>query len=255
MEAHVSPKKGWFESVSEAYSKHRPHYPKAIFDWISNNAPCHKRCWDVACGNGQASLGLAKHFDRVDATDLSPSQISSASPHPRIHYRVGAAESSDLPEASIDVIVVAAAIHWFDVPRFNAEVLRVIKPGGLMVWLGYDPLRSNYPLLQTWLDQLYGERLRSLWPPERKHVDRHYGDLPFPGPSDALPKGLSIQLEWSLEDLLGFVGTWSPLRKAGHEREALLQEISMELRGIWPKEQTTIALSLPLMGRWGHPSP
>ena len=47
------------------------------------------RCWDAACGNGQASVGLARCFDHVTATDLSPEQIDAAEPHPGVTYSVG----------------------------------------------------------------------------------------------------------------------------------------------------------------------
>ncbi|HGY5541484.1 MAG TPA: class I SAM-dependent methyltransferase, partial [Prochlorococcus sp.] len=90
MAPSCSPKHGWFESVAESYAQQRPHYPESLFAWMSNKASSHQRCWDVACGNGQASLGLARHFHRVDATDLSPAQVAAATAHPCIHYQVAA---------------------------------------------------------------------------------------------------------------------------------------------------------------------
>ena len=251
MAPSCSPKHGWFESVAESYAQQRPHYPESLFAWMSNKASSHQRCWDVACGSGQASLGLARHFHRVDATDISPSQIAAAPPHPSIHYQIAAAEDSGLPAASMDTILVAAAIHWLDVPRFNHEALRVIRPGGLMVWVGYEPPQGAPPPLQLWLDQLYGERLRNWWPPQRDHVDLHYADLPFPGASQSLPKELYISLKWSCDDLLGFIETWSALRKAGQDGHDLLPNLNIELQKLWPEEQT-IPLTLPLIGRWGY---
>jgi len=249
-----SPDKGWFDAVAGAYARNRPSYPSAVFSWIAERSPERKRCWDAACGSGQASIGLAEWFDAVEASDLSPEQIAAANPHPRVRYRVGSAEASELATDSIDAVVVAAAIHWLDVERFNQEVLRVLRPKGLLVWLGYDPLEGAPAPLQQWLNALYYDRLGKLWPPERVHVDRRYADLPFPVPSAPLPDGLRLELHWSADDLLGFISTWSALRRAdasGPNGNALIQTLAQELAGLWPREQTRLPLHLPLMGRWG----
>lgn len=243
---------GWFESIAESYSKCRPFYPNSIFEWVSKKAVNHRRCWDCACGNGQASRGLAQHFDRVDATDISPSQIAAAVNQSRVHYKVAEAEASKLPSSSIDVVVVAAAIHWLDINRFNCEVLRVVRPHGLMVWLGYDPLRCVPLSLQYWLDDLYRERLKNFWPSQHLHVDRRYMDLPFPGDSKSFPKGYSIKMEWSSKEVIGFIGTWSALRHSQHLGHNILPELKHELDGIWPKNEKKLTFELPLMGRWGY---
>lgn len=246
-----SPDHGWFDAVAESYRSCRPCYPKALFRWLAQQAPAHQSCWDAACGSGQASTGLAAAFERVEASDISPAQVAAAPAHPRIHYRVAAAEASGLMSSSVDAVVVAAAIHWLDVPCFNQEVQRVLRPGGLLAWLGYDPLRGAPEPLQRWLDALYHERLQGFWPPERVHVDQRYADLPFPGISQSVPAELSIPVHWSAEELLGFISTWSALRHSGDQAPALMATLEQELERLWPADQERLALHLPLMGRWG----
>jgi len=48
----------------------------------------------------------------------------------------GTAEDLPLPDASVDVVTVAQAFHWFDAPVALAECARVLRPGGLLalVW-------------------------------------------------------------------------------------------------------------------------
>ena len=244
------PDHGWFDAVATSYQHCRPRYPDQLFRWLADQATHHHCCWDVACGSGQASLGLAQWFDRVEATDLSPAQIAAAPAHPRIHYRVAAAEQSGLMDASLDAVVVAAAIHWLKVPHFNLEVQRVLRPGGLLAWVGYDPLQGAPPALQTWLDQLYHQRLNRWWPPERAHVDQRYSDLPFPGSSEPIPSQLRIELQWSMDQLLGFISTWSALRRAD-QAPALMTALRNELEALWPEGETDLHFHLPLMGRWG----
>ena len=249
---NTSPAQGWFDAVATAYQNCRPHYPDSLFHWLAQQAPDHQRCWDVACGTGQASLGLARWFRQVEASDISPAQIAAATPHPRVHYQVASADQSGLASNSLDAVVVAAAIHWLDVPQFNAEVHRVLRPGGLLAWVGYDPLQGAPADLQTWLDDLYHQRLQALWPPERVHVDRRYADLPFPVPSQPLPADLRIELTWSADQLLGFISTWSALRRPEAQAPMLLKQLRKELLALWPRQATTLPLHLPLMGRWGR---
>lgn len=248
----VGPDNGWFDAVASAYRSCRPSYPNALFQWLAEQAPARHCCWDAGCGSGQASVELARWFERVEASDLSPAQIAAAPGHPRVQYRIAAAENSHLASASVDAVVVAAAIHWFDVPRFNREVLRVLRPGGLLAWVGYDPLQGAPPPLQEWLDQLYHQRLNPWWPPERAHVDRRYGDLPFPTASQPIPATMRIDVHWSADQLLGFISTWSALRRAGDQAPALIHQLRDELRPLWPQGQPELPLHLPLMGQWGR---
>src|SRR3989449_1612964 len=54
----------------------------------------------------------------------------------------------------------------------------------------------------------YRDVVGSYWPPERRHVDDGYRSLSFPfAELDAPP--LEIRLDWRLEDLVGYIGTWS----------------------------------------------
>ena len=249
--------KGWFDSVAVDYARCRPHYPDAFFAWMADQAPALNQCWDAACGSGQASVGLSRWFNHVEATDLSPEQIAAAKPSSRIHYRQGAAEQSDLNSGSMDAVLVAAAIHWLDVERFNREVHRVMRPGGLLVWLGYEPIQGAPEDLQIWLNSLYHERLNQFWPPQRSHVDNCYADLEFPACDQPLPQGLNITEHWTRTDLLGFISTWSALRRASQQNDgddkvcSLINTLSEELNQIWPADSEKLTLRFPLMGRWG----
>jgi ubiquinone/menaquinone biosynthesis C-methylase UbiE len=93
--------------------------------------------WDCAAGSGQATADLARRFDRVIATDASSEQISAAKPISNVEYRVATAEQSGLSDNCADLVTVAQALHWFDLPKFYAEARRVLPvrwgPGGLGV--------------------------------------------------------------------------------------------------------------------------
>jgi len=65
---------------------------------------------------------------------------------------VGSAYDTELPDSSVEVIFCMSLIHHLDLPRARAEMLRVLRPGGLVVLkepirfsAGYGVLRSFFP--------------------------------------------------------------------------------------------------------------
>ena len=252
-----NPVNGWFDRVADRYAKSRPSYPDSFFAWMAEQAPALNRCWDAACGNGQSSIGLTRWFKRIEATDVSSAQIKQAEQHPRVNYKVEAAEQSQLPTNSVDAVLVASAIHWLDIAKFNKQTERVLRSQGLLVWIGYDTLRGAPAEMQHWLDDLYHKRLQELWPPQRIHVDRKFNDLPFPIPAQPLPNHFFIKVDWSRQDLINFINTWSALRRSEQEtdqsqRKPLISILKQELEEIWPKNQSKIHFHFPMMGRWGN---
>ena len=181
-------------------------------------------------------MGLAEHFTHILATDVSSEQISKARPHPRIEYRVTPAETSGLADRSIDAITVCQALHWLDRPKFFAEAARVLVRDGVLVATVYsDPEledESLDPMLQHYNRAIVG----SYWPPERKIVDEQYRSIKFPFAELPVPQ-LTMQRAWNLEQLLGYLRSWS----------ATVRYI--EAIGTDPTEE----LRSTLAPRWGNP--
>ena len=67
-------------------------------------------------------MELARHFERVIATDASDEQIKHAVPNPKVIYRVARAEESSLGDAQIDLIAAGQAFHWFDFLMNGADI-------------------------------------------------------------------------------------------------------------------------------------
>jgi len=216
--------KDHFSGHAAAYARHRPHYPGALFDWLAEQAPVHDLAWDCATGNGQAALALARHFDRVVASDASSEQIARAEVHPRVTYRVAGAEHSALPDHCIDLVTVAQAAHWFDLPAFYHEVQRVVRPGGVIALWCYG-LATISPAVDAVVGDYYEHTIGPWWPPERRHIEHGYRDLPFPFSPLSAP-AFTMQTAWSMNQLLDYLGTWSATRRCaaatGHDPLAAL---------------------------------
>ncbi len=196
-----------FSGVAKEYASSRPGYPTDLFDWLATTVKKHDRAWDVATGSGQAAWGLVEHFDQIVATDVSPAQLQHARPHPRIDYRVAPAEQSGLPAESVDLVVVAAAIHWFDLPRFYEEVRRVIRPGGVLAAWTYHVAYVSPPLDDILLP-FYRDVVSSYFPEGARLVDVRYTGLELPGTELCTPS-FNVSMRWTPAQVLSFIRTWS----------------------------------------------
>jgi len=202
--------KDHFSAHADAYARYRPDYPPALFAWLAETAPTRSRAWDCATGSGQAAVALAEHFAEVVATDASEKQVRSAHPHPRVTYRVAPAEDSGIEAASIDLITVAQAVHWFDIPAFYREAERVLKPGGVLAVWAYAVFAST-PEVDRVVDRLYRDIVGPFWPPDRGMIERGYDEVVLPfDPVSPLP--FAMEKDWTAADAIGYLGTWSATR-------------------------------------------
>ncbi|MBM4180550.1 MAG: class I SAM-dependent methyltransferase [Betaproteobacteria bacterium] len=202
--------KDHFSTRSSGYAAFRPGYPTELFEYLASLTPGHDLAWDCATGSGQAAQGLAGHYTRVWATDASVAQIDAAAPQAGVEFRLAPAQASGLPDRSVDLVTVAQAAHWFDLPAFYAEVRRVLKPDGLLAIWCYERLTIE-PTLDAIVEEFYGGLLGPYWPQERRLVESGYRDMDFPFaelPAPAMPMTAS----WTLDQLLGYFSTWSALK-------------------------------------------
>ena len=138
-------------------------------------------------------------FDRVIATDASEKQIANAQSQ-EIEYRVAPAEKSGIGSGMIDLIMVAQALHWFDLDRFYREARRVLKPNGIFAASAYNLFHIE-PAVDELVNRYYYEVVGPFWPPERRLIEQ-FPDLPFPFHEIEPPK-FEMTAHWSLEHLLG----------------------------------------------------
>lgn len=240
-----------FAGVAGHYASSRPGYPAELILWLAEQCKGHALCWDCATGSGQAALDLVGYFRQVVATDASAAQLAEAAEHPRISFRQAPAENSGLADASVDLVVVAQALHWFDVPAFHAEARRVLKPGGLIAeWCyGVQALEGDGP--NRLLQHFYHEVVGPYWPAERRHVENGYAELAFPFPSIEVPP-FAMRQHWNLAQLLGYLRSWSAsgrcLQASGTDPVAALET---ELAPLWALPEQTREVVWPLTVRVG----
>ncbi len=241
-----------FSNVAGRYADFRPHYPDELFRYLATLVPRDTTVWDCAAGNGQATRGLAPYFGHVIATDASAEQIAAAATVSRAEFRVALAEDSGLPDASVGLVTVAQALHWFDLPRFYAEVKRVLQPGGVLAVWAYGVNRVEGDSVDTVVHDFYGNLLGPHWPPSRQLIESGYRTLPFPFDEISTPC-FRMEARWPLERLLGYFSTWSATnRYIKATGENPLPALSKKLAPLWGDVNASRLVAWPLTLRVGR---
>ena len=225
-----------FSQLAARYAAYRPHYPPALAGALAERCARRDVAWDVGCGSGQLSVALAAQFVRVIATDPAQAQLDHAEQHPRVEYRCERSEATGQGDASVDLAVAAQAAHWFDWPRFVAELGRVVRPGGLVALITY----RNAELADEIGEQVAGfyREIEPYWPDGRVHVLNRYRDLVLPWPAVAAPE-IEMTVTWTRDELIGYISTWSATSRFVAARgEARVGELRRQLAAIWPDDET-----------------
>ena len=243
--------KEYFSSGSAGYAAYRPAYTIELVDELATISPGLLRALDCACGTGQLSVLLAERFEEVIATDASAAQIEKAQPREGVIYRTALAEDSGLPDASVDLITVAQAAHWLVLEKFYKEVRRIARPQAAIALITYGVLHVEGNVDDA-LQHFYYETIGPYWPPERRHVEDGYRNLPFPFKEVALPP-LAIDVDWCLDDLIGYIGTWSAVKAAEKATGSNpVEALEATLRKAWGDPASRRRVTWPLSIRAGH---
>ncbi len=123
------------------------------------SAPC---CLDLACGTGDLAERIARRYPRgrVVGLDLTPGMVAIARARvrlPNVAFDVADMVSTGWPDASADLVTGGYALRNApDLAAVIREVRRVLRPGGLAVFLDFSkpaflPARwGQWLLLKAW---------------------------------------------------------------------------------------------------------
>jgi SAM-dependent methyltransferase len=147
---------------------------------------------DFGCGVGRLSQALALHFGQVTGVDISHRMVEQAerlNRHgDRVRYRVNVDDSlRQLEDATVDFVYSSMVLQHLPPPlalRYVAEFLRVVRPGGVVVFQAIHPTRRFDPrvvaknlargrLLDLYRRLRYRSRQRfELWGLSKRRLER-----------------------------------------------------------------------------------
>ena len=83
---------------------------------------------------------------------------------------------------------------------------------------------------------MYKNILGEFWDDERKYIDEQYKTIPFPFHEAEIP-GLTIEQEWTIDQLLGYLHTWSAVHHYQKKNKIdPIQKIQAKLTKAWGKD-------------------
>ncbi|HEX3152507.1 MAG TPA: class I SAM-dependent methyltransferase [Gemmataceae bacterium] len=154
------------------YIATRPEYPLAILDILREHAgltsSLSTSIADVGSGTGLSSEMFLKNGNLVFGVEPNREMRMAAEDllagWPNFCSVAGSAEATTLPDASVDLIVVGQAFHWFDPPRARVEFRRILRPGGQVVLMWNTRRIDSSPFLRGYeqLLQKYGTDYREV---------------------------------------------------------------------------------------------
>jgi len=151
-----------FRGAAAGYARFRPDYPEALVDWVLAEATVRPgdRVADVGCGTGICARMLAARGLDVVGVDPNEDMLAQARAAGGGEYRLAEAAATGLPDASVALVTVAQAFHWFDLDPALGEFARILRPGGQAAALynlrGETPFMTEYEAILRRFSPEYG---------------------------------------------------------------------------------------------------
>lgn len=124
--------------MAREYAAARPGYPPEFWAATAERRPgAPAPAVDLAAGTGAATVDLVATGGPVIAVEASPVMVARAAERLRgqpdwAGAAAGRAEAIPLATASVGLVTVAQAFHWFEAVPALDEIARVLAPGGLL---------------------------------------------------------------------------------------------------------------------------
>jgi SAM-dependent methyltransferase len=119
-----------FEDLVDDYDAARPSYPSSLYDGLPDLSGS---VLELGAGTGIAARELEQRAGRLVCTDLGPKMLGRLHERsPSVPVVVARAEALPFRDDSFDVVCGAQMWHWVDVALAAPEVVRVLRPGGVL---------------------------------------------------------------------------------------------------------------------------
>ena len=227
-----------FSNRVNDYMRCRPSYPSELLTWLNTQATASSptlfsassswRIADIGAGTGIFAKLLLDAGHQVTVVEPNEPMRDAAQAwlgaYPHFHSIAARAEATTLPDASIDLITVAQAFHWFDATAVSAEWIRILRPGGLVLIVWNVRRTAGTPFLDR-----YEKLLRTHGTDYAAIVERHGDDATMRawfGPGLLATARFDYHQQLDYEGLRGRLLSSSYAPPAGHpSHEPMLADL------------------------------
>jgi ubiquinone/menaquinone biosynthesis C-methylase UbiE len=230
-----------FDTLAEHYDAGRTGYSNELYNALASFglAPRH-HVLDVGCGTGLASRPLIENAFRVTGVDVSPAMLAKARErYPAGTWVEGSAEALPFPPDTFDAAIGAQAFHHVDRAKAIAELVRVLKPGGLVgIW--WKVLMDQDPVAQVRArvaQEMGGE-------PPQSGLKGGFKEFYAAGLQDAALRVIPWHLTVSLDGYLNYERSRKSVRDAfGSRSDRYFAQVESRLREMVGERAGYLALS------------
>jgi ubiquinone/menaquinone biosynthesis C-methylase UbiE len=138
-----------FDTLASDYEVGRLGYSNEVYNSLVayGLSPAHKLL-DIGCGTGLAGAPLIQNDYNLTGIDPSEPMLAVAKrQYPQATWVCARAEALPFEAASFDAAISAQAFHHVAVPTALAEIIRVLRPRGIVaIW--WKNLMSDDPIKQ-----------------------------------------------------------------------------------------------------------
>jgi SAM-dependent methyltransferase len=138
-----------FSRRADDYVRGRPGYPEGLFDAVVAHGGLAPGATiaDLGAGTGLSTEPLLRRGFRVVAVEpnqaMRAALASRLGGEPGLEVVAGSAESTGIPDRSVDLALAAQAFHWFDAERTRAELRRILRTPESRVALVWNARRAS----------------------------------------------------------------------------------------------------------------
>jgi SAM-dependent methyltransferase len=233
-----------FSSRVENYVRFRPGYPPEVLERLKSECGLtpDSVIADIASGTGIFTRMLAENGNRVFGVEPNDEMrrageqlLESYSAFTSI---AGTAETTTLPDHSVDMVTAAQAAHWFDREKARREFIRILKPGGWLVLLWNERRADSTPFLREYEHLLlaYGTDYREV---RHERTTAEIADFFSPSPFRSSTLEMRQQV-----DYLGLEGRLLSSSYTPTSDQANYDAMLRELRRIFDAHQDNGSVSL-----------
>jgi SAM-dependent methyltransferase len=236
-----------FSGRVQAYLAYRPGFTREIITFLREHGalPEDAVVADVGAGTGMLAEIFLEAGHRVIAVEPNREMLQAcrelARQRSALEVVEGSAEATTLPDASVDLIAVGRAMHWFDWPRAHQEFLRILRPDG-WVLIATNGHRDSGAAVSNRLAEIFRKwRTDSVEADTRRDFNKRLQE--FLDTSTWQRTTLHHSMTVDFSTLLGYAESLSAIPRPG---ERGYEGMVAELRAVFAEYQRDGVLVTPL---------